>query len=372
MRLFIGLILMALSMPVFSYTQENDVVYDSINSTNLVLDVFSPSVKRQAVRPALVFIHGGCFSMGSRKDIPEEIKRLADDGFTVFSVEYRLAPKDPYPAAVDDVRAAIRFIRKNADRFSVDPEKISVHGESAGGYLAVVLGVRKIRDREGRVDELSDPVGFVSDWFGRTDFTATQTTGTDCAEVFLGKKRTPETLNDFIEASATNIVLKNPAKFLVIHGSRDQQVYPYHSTNLVNRLWKNAASADFYVYENQGHGFPRTIPWQITRNALLEFAFAVNPAKPQSVQVLPFRVRTDSVLEGSYNVDVVLGNSDRVPVVLREKADAEGKVSVIAPSKAATLELKTSAADRASVSLETISEKIFRAPDSRKGKTRAH
>lgn len=341
---------LVLSLPVFGYIARNDVKYDEVDGAPLFLDVFTPSKKSNSPMPSLFFIHGGCFSMGSRKDIPEEIKKLADDGFTVFAVQYRLAPKAVYPAALEDVRAAIRYVRKNADSFNIDPERISAHGESAGGYLAAMVGLRLLRDRNGVTDESSAPVASVSDWFGRTDFTATQTTGTDCAEVFLGKKRTAATLNEFKAASATSIILKKPAKFLIIHGSRDQQVYPVHSANLANRLWRQNSPAAFYYHEGSGHGFPHTTAWQLTRS------FLMNLAKPSGVFENKFSAREIGPSHGRWGLDLVLDNKDRAPVVLDARTFGgvvSGTIGVISPTSAGKVEVKTELPeDRDSIDLQ--------------------
>lgn len=334
-----------LSIPAYAYVARNDVKYDDVEGVPLFLDVFTPAQKTLAPMPSLFFIHGGCFSMGSRKDIPEEIKKLADDGFAVFAVQYRLAPKAVYPAAIEDVRAAIRYVRKNAEAFHVDPERMSVHGESAGGYLAAMMGLRLLRDRSGVTDEFSSPVQFVSDWFGRTDFTATQSTGTDCAEVFLGKKRTAETLNEFKAASATSIILKKPAKFLIIHGSRDQQVYPVHSANLANRLWRQNSPAAFYYHEGAGHGFPHTTAWQLTRSMLLDLA------KPTGVFETKFSAREVSPTRGTWGLELVLSNKDRAPVILDGRSfrgEVSGKIGVISPVAPGKIEVKTQNADEQS------------------------
>lgn len=262
------------ALPAAAYVQTPDISYDVVDQGPLRLDVFLPSRPSARPRPALAFIHGGCFNAGSRKDIPEEIKRLADEGFTVFSIGYRLSTVAKYPAALSDVQQGIRFIRKNADRFQVDPNRIAVHGESAGGYLAAMLGVRPLPTRTGKLDSLSSRVQLVTDWYGRTDFTATQATGTDCAESFLGVPRSPATMEVFRRASVLSYVDQNAARFFIVHGTNDQQVYPRHSTLLANLLWAKGRSADLVFFENENHGFPRAIPWALTRNALLEFAGA--------------------------------------------------------------------------------------------------
>ncbi|WP_413292340.1 alpha/beta hydrolase fold domain-containing protein [Bdellovibrio sp. HCB185ZH] len=258
------------SVAAEAYVAETDVEYDYINGTSLKMDVYRPSKPGTALRPALIFTHGGCYNSGSKASINGVVKALADDGFTVFSVGYRLAQVAKYPAGVTDVKQALRFIRKNSARFQIDPNKIVTHGESAGAYLAAVLGVEASEDRKGNIDKYSGRVQLVVDWFGRTDFTLTQTTGTDCAVGWVGQPRNEKTMPIFQDASLRNHVDSNSAAFLIIHGTQDTQVDAIHSTSLANTLWNRGRDAELVLYEGQGHSFSRTIPWSISRARILK------------------------------------------------------------------------------------------------------
>jgi acetyl esterase len=109
----------------------------------LMLDAYLPPTP--GPHPAVLLIHGGGWEAGSRSDVAElggvPGTAWARTGFAAFSVDYRLAPEHPYPAAVQDVRAAVAWIRRHADDFSVDPERIGAFGMSAGGHLAAMLAV---------------------------------------------------------------------------------------------------------------------------------------------------------------------------------------------------------------------------------------
>ncbi|NYJ21389.1 alpha/beta hydrolase fold domain-containing protein [Glaciibacter psychrotolerans] len=99
-----------------------------------------------ALRPAVVSIHGGSWSRGDKanSDWRQVCVWLASEGFVAVSVNYRLAPADPFPAAIDDVSRAVSWLREpaNAERFNIDPERIGAFGGSAGGNLAALLGAR--------------------------------------------------------------------------------------------------------------------------------------------------------------------------------------------------------------------------------------
>lgn len=321
-----------------------NITYDTVKGTKLQMDVFWPSKLSLKKRPALIFIHGGCWNAGSRKDIPEDMKKMADEGFTVFSIGYRLSNVAKYPAAVTDVQQAIRFIRKNHFRFQINPEQIIVHGESAGGYLAAITGVRSMPDRKGNLDQYSKRVQFVSDWYGRTDFTLPQTTGFDCAVDFLGKPRNEESMELFREASVMTDVNKESAQFLIIHGTSDEQVYPIHSTLLANKLWENGVKADLYFNENQGHAFSRQTPWTLTKSHILRYL----GKGEASVDETPFYVlnfETKAPVEKKYDLELVFGSGPGVIVLNEATSPQKGKVGVITKSKVFHLEVKDNAAD---------------------------
>jgi acetyl esterase/lipase len=269
MKIFLFSLLSLFPLIASAYETMRDVVYDTIQEKKLTLDVYSSSKKSIHASPALVYIHGGCFSAGSKLDVPLEVRKMADQGFVVFSVGYRLSTVAKYPAAVKDVQQAVRFIRKNATSFNIDPNKIITHGHSAGGYLASILGVRPLTNREGRIDELSDRVNLVANWYGRMDFTLPQAEGFDCAADFLGKKRSPENEKFFREASVTNYINEKSAAFHIVHGMADKQVYPIHSKLLYDALRKFNRPVEMIWIKNQGHGFTGGEGWDKTKESML-------------------------------------------------------------------------------------------------------
>src|SRR5205085_8578050 len=91
--------------------------------------------------PAIVCVHGGGFRAGKRERWDDTCKMLAQRGYVAATVSYRLAPDYQFPAAIHDVKAAVRWLRAHADRCGIDPDRIGVLGDSAGGHLAQFLGV---------------------------------------------------------------------------------------------------------------------------------------------------------------------------------------------------------------------------------------
>src|SRR5580704_2468014 len=104
-----------------SVRYEPNVAYDTADPQQ-VMDIFRPA--DSAVHPAVLFVHGGGFRAGSRKSYTQQCIRLAQMGYVTATADYRLAPKAPFPAAVYDVKAAVRYLRANATRLSLDPQKI--------------------------------------------------------------------------------------------------------------------------------------------------------------------------------------------------------------------------------------------------------
>lgn len=123
-----------------SIQAEWNVVVSKVGHRKLLADFFSPTPDpAHRARPALVVVHGGGWHSGDKTKFQPLSIRLAQRGYVVASVEYRLAEEAPFPAAINDCLAAVRYLRANADRLGVDPEKIGAVGGSAGGHLVGLM-----------------------------------------------------------------------------------------------------------------------------------------------------------------------------------------------------------------------------------------
>jgi pectinesterase len=116
------------------------VTYCDLGSRRLQLDVFYPTAKRKKGYPAVLFIHGGGWRSGDRSQHVPMAQQLAAKGYVTATVEYRLSTEARYPAAVHDLKAAIRWLRASARQYPIDTTKIAVWGFSAGGQLAALVG----------------------------------------------------------------------------------------------------------------------------------------------------------------------------------------------------------------------------------------
>ena len=147
-------------------TVKQDVVYRIVDGERLALDVYQPA-KKGKDRPAVVVVHGGGWTQGDKALFAQQSNQLAQRGFVAFSVNYRLAPAHPYPAAVEDVEAAVAWVRKHAKQYGVDPKRIGALGGSAGGHLVGMLAT----DGEGSL-QAGHRVAAVVSWSGPMDLVA--------------------------------------------------------------------------------------------------------------------------------------------------------------------------------------------------------
>lgn len=133
----------------------------------LVLDLYLPEAGHRPA-PAIVYFHGGGWAAGTRRRFgrafrdwnPTPVERLAAAGFSVATVDYRLSGEAPFPAALDDAKAAVRWVRAAAAEHGIDADRIVAWGESAGGHLAAMVGLTGTGDAR---------VNAVVDWYGPTD-----------------------------------------------------------------------------------------------------------------------------------------------------------------------------------------------------------
>src|SRR5258708_30961184 len=153
---------------------EPDLKYAPASGGQLGMDIVRPRDSSGAPHPTVLCIHGGGFRAGARQSYLPLCIKLAQRGYVAATVSYRLAPKSQFPAPVHDVKAAVRWLRANAAKFVIDPERIGVTGGSAGGHLALFLGLTPgVAEFEGYGPNLdqSSRVAAVVDYFGPTDFT---------------------------------------------------------------------------------------------------------------------------------------------------------------------------------------------------------
>lgn len=238
---------------------EAGVEYANPDGQHLKLDLARPK-SGDGPFPAVLCIHGGGFRAGNREGYDPLCVKLAERGVVAATVTYRLAPKYPFPAAVHDVKAAVRWLRANASKYGIDPARIGVTGGSAGGHLAQFLGVTGDLPRfegDGGNPGVSSRVACVVNVFGPSDFTKSYGKSVDAAEVlplFLGGDlKTARRAH--VVASPLSWVTPDAAPTLCIHGTEDKYVAHEQAVWLVDRLKAAGVEADLLTLEGAGHGF---------------------------------------------------------------------------------------------------------------------
>jgi acetyl esterase/lipase len=240
-------------------TFEKGIEYTNPDNQHLQLDMARPKTG-DGPFPCVLCIHGGGFRAGNRQSYDGLIVRLAEKGYVAVTVSYRLAPKYPFPAAIHDTKAAVRWLRANAKTYHIDPDRIGVTGGSAGGHLAQFLAVTsdvKEFEGDGGNPKESSAVKCVVNVYGPSDFTKSYGKSVDAAEVlplFLGGNlEKARALH--IKASPLYWVTPNAAPTLCIHGTEDKYVAVEQAEWIVDKLKAANVEAELLKLEGAGHGF---------------------------------------------------------------------------------------------------------------------
>lgn len=238
-----------------------DVVYNEGSSRPLRMHVLRPKVLPKEPMPAIVFIHGGGWFEGHRNRGLGPLAHFAERGYLCASIEYRLSGEAKFPAQIEDVKEAVRFLRAKAKEFHLDPERIGVWGQSAGGHLAALLGTSgDVKELEGAGGwrQLSSRVQAVVDWNGPVDFL-------EPVQLKRWVERQDDAFGKLIggapEASKEKAVRAAPATyatpddppFLIMHGDADEIVMLSQSESLHGALKRAGVDATLNVVKGAGH-----------------------------------------------------------------------------------------------------------------------
>jgi acetyl esterase/lipase len=238
---------------------ENDVVFGKGGATELKLDLAMPK-DGEGPFPAIVCIHGGGWIKGDRKQLQKSIEALAGRGYVAISPDYRLAPRDRFPAQIEDCKAAVRWLRANAGTYHIDTRRIGAVGFSAGAHLACLLGVTGKDDGlegKGGNAEQSSAVQAVVSFFGPTDLTQPgwdKDVQTKNLVPLLGGTAADKP-DAYRKASPMTYAGKNAPPFLFLHGTEDRVVPIKQSQDLAGKLRKAGVSARVVAVEGEGHGW---------------------------------------------------------------------------------------------------------------------
>jgi acetyl esterase/lipase len=253
----------------YEVTTRNDIVFAEHDGTKLLGDLYSPKGLDKA--PVLVAVHGGGWQVGSRKFYTNWGPYLAKNGYAVFAIEYRLMKPGvkTYPGAVYDTKAAVQYVRAKAAELNVDPERIGMIGDSAGGHLSALValaGEEPLYSSEYKSDpnsgvsaKVKSVVGFygVYDMLAQWQHDLVSRPLDNIGEKFLGAGAHTNR-QVFFEASPINYatVSKNSTRFLLIHGTDDDIVDPAtQSVAFLNALTQARFFVRRVIIPGAGHFF---------------------------------------------------------------------------------------------------------------------
>lgn len=240
-----------------------DLAYNENGHDRQRLDLYVPESSEPL--PLIIWIHGGGWQAGNKASCPPARNGFAERGYAVASIGYRLSGQATFPAQIEDCKAAISWLRQNAQKFNLDVERFGVWGSSAGGHLAAMVGTT------GEVSEFgsgpSSPfpshVRAVCDFYGPTDFHAFVT---EPGYESHAAKRSPESklIGGPVLESPEEVKKVNPITyvtdddppFLIVHGDQDKTV-PINQSELLFEALQNAdVSVRFHTIHGAGHGGP--------------------------------------------------------------------------------------------------------------------
>ena len=249
-----------------SVVQKNEIVYYTYGKRKMKLDVFFNKNKKEK-QTAIIIIHGGGWRSGSREQHHQMAQKLASLGYVCFTPEYRLSTEALFPAAIYDLKASIRWVRENAEKYHIDPNQIVTLGFSAGGELAAFMGVTANMPLfEGTItnSNAKSQVNAIIDIDGTLSFVHSESSeGNDSKNISAGtywfgysKKENPklwETASplSYVNASAPPILFIN-SSIPRMHAGRD---------DFRKVLTENGIYSEVHEFENSPHTFCLFNPW---------------------------------------------------------------------------------------------------------------
>ncbi len=214
--------------------EKRNIEYGKVGDRSLELDLYLPE-NNDGLIPGLLFIHGGAWKSGSREIMKYYTVRYAKRGYACATISYRLAQEAPFPAAVNDAKCAVRWMRANAAKFKIDPDRIGAIGGSAGAHLAMMVGyshdVPKLEGNGGH-EGVSSRVQAVVNFYGPVDLTTDFARRQGAVPNFLQGKTYEEDPELYKFASPITHLTEDDPPTLILHGTIDG-VVPIHQADLL-------------------------------------------------------------------------------------------------------------------------------------------
>jgi acetyl esterase/lipase len=231
--------------------------------------------------PLVVWVHGGAWKLGSKDWI--NVKYLIQQGYAIASVEYRFSGDAKFPAQIQDCNAALNFLIANAASYGIDPKRLVIGGGSAGGHLALLLGLAR-RESAFGADSSIQPIAIL-DFFGPVDFISMleqlsphEREAADDFQLLLGA---PPTARPDLARLASPITYVGPGNppVLILHGDKDDSVPYRQSQQLQARLTQAGISNKLITVKGAGHDGPMFATPEL-QEKVISFLQSLGPIRP--------------------------------------------------------------------------------------------
>ncbi|WP_405381054.1 alpha/beta hydrolase fold domain-containing protein [Maribacter sp. LLG6340-A2] len=247
--------------------RENDLTYCTLGARSLKLDVFEPKNTSETLRTAIIIIHGGGWRSGNRTQHYPLAEQLANKGYVAITPEYRLSTEALFPSAVYDLKAVVRWVRKNAETYQINPEKIVISGFSAGGELAAFVGTtanKLLFENDACNTGISSHVNAIIDLDGTLSFVHPESgegddsKGTSAATYWFGYSKAENPLLWKQASPLTYVNDKTPPTLFInssvarMHAGRE---------DYINILRSNSIYSEVISFETAPHSFVLYSPW---------------------------------------------------------------------------------------------------------------
>jgi len=239
---------------------QRDVIYGTVNGIALKLDVYKPTINGPL--PAILLVHGGGWVQGDKRTLEVNARYFAERGYVGVSVNYRLGPVIKFPAEIEDVKCAVRWVRTHAAKLNVNAAKIGALGTSAGGHLVGLLGTTDGSEGfEGTCGDrsISSRVQAVAPFFGPMDLLQLWRTNPNGGFSLFNQtcQANPDPCK---AASPITYVSSDDPPFLLVHGTQDRTVPFEQSVLMRDALKAKNIEVDLVAIEGAGHGWPFNSP----------------------------------------------------------------------------------------------------------------
>jgi acetyl esterase/lipase len=232
---------------------EEGVVFGTGGGRDLKCDIYTPAGNATSA-PAVLLVHGGGWSGGDRSQLRGYGILLGRQGYVCVASEYRLSGEAQWPAQIHDVKAALCWMRANSERLGIDPNRIAISGNSAGGHLVLIAGgTPNVAEFEGEGGNpgVDTSVAAVMSFYPPTDFGAPEKLSQAVAAL-MGSNKSAEAVHN---ASPVNWATSDFPPTVFFHGNKDELVPVNDSLKMYRALVEAGVSAELHVYADQPHAF---------------------------------------------------------------------------------------------------------------------